>query len=340
MVVLSFNLAPMTLKKIAIVGTGIAGLSCAKQLIKAGHEVTLFEKSKGVGGRMSNRKYEQWQADHGAQYFTISHPKFVNEVSQWLEHDVAQTWHGKIVNYCNGNISEINRDRNRYVGTPTMTAPAKFLANNLTIQTSQTIIGIKKVNQYWQLVSEEYGLCPGVFDFLILAIPPIQAQKIMGKESASLTAFCQQAKMLPCWTLIAYFKEALTLPFDAAFVQDSIFSWIARDNSKPGRPTTNAWVAQANPDWSLQNLELPKIDAEKTLIDTFEQLCGTKSAFNQVHLWRYAKLETPITQNFAIDSNAQLGICGDWLRASKVEDAWLSGYFLGLELSGQKPASA
>ncbi len=331
---------PMTLKKIAIVGAGIAGLSCAKQLINAGHEVTLFEKSRGVGGRLSNRKYEQWQADHGAQYFTISHPQFVNEVNHWEANGVVQTWKGKIVNYCNGEISELDRERNRYVGIPTMTSPAKFLAKDFTIHASQTITEIRKVNHHWQLVSQENGLFDEVFDFLILAIPPIQAQKILDNASEPLSLICQQAKMLPCWTLLAYFNNPLAIPFDAAFVQESIFSWIARDNSKPDRPTTTAWVAQANPDWSLKNIELPKLEAQKILVDTFEKFCGVKSTFNQTHLWRYAKLETPITQNFAIDTNAQIGICGDWLRASKVEDAWLSGYLLGKELSGQETTSS
>ena len=37
-------------KKIAIVGSGPAGLACADQLNTAGHEVTVFEKDDRVGG--------------------------------------------------------------------------------------------------------------------------------------------------------------------------------------------------------------------------------------------------------------------------------------------------
>ena len=37
---------------IAIIGTGIAGLSAASALHKAGHAVHLFDKSRGSGGRM------------------------------------------------------------------------------------------------------------------------------------------------------------------------------------------------------------------------------------------------------------------------------------------------
>ena len=37
-------------KKVAVVGSGPAGLACAQQLARAGHEVTLFEKSDRFGG--------------------------------------------------------------------------------------------------------------------------------------------------------------------------------------------------------------------------------------------------------------------------------------------------
>ena len=37
-------------KKVAVVGSGPAGLACAQQLARAGHDVTLFEKSDRIGG--------------------------------------------------------------------------------------------------------------------------------------------------------------------------------------------------------------------------------------------------------------------------------------------------
>src|SRR3546814_8417159 len=37
-------------KKVAVVGSGPAGLACAQQLARAGHSVTVFEKSNRIGG--------------------------------------------------------------------------------------------------------------------------------------------------------------------------------------------------------------------------------------------------------------------------------------------------
>jgi glutamate synthase (NADPH/NADH) small chain len=46
------NFAPKTGKKIAVVGSGPAGMACAQQLARAGHDVHLFEKHAKAGGLM------------------------------------------------------------------------------------------------------------------------------------------------------------------------------------------------------------------------------------------------------------------------------------------------
>src|SRR4030088_1799795 len=42
--------AHRTGKKVAVVGSGPAGLACAQQLARAGHDVTIFEKNDRIGG--------------------------------------------------------------------------------------------------------------------------------------------------------------------------------------------------------------------------------------------------------------------------------------------------
>jgi glutamate synthase (NADPH/NADH) small chain len=54
-------------KKVAVVGSGPAGLACAQQLARAGHEVTVFEKNDRVGGLLRygipDFKMEKWLID-------------------------------------------------------------------------------------------------------------------------------------------------------------------------------------------------------------------------------------------------------------------------------------
>ena len=54
-------------KKVAVVGSGPAGLACAQQLARAGHAVTVFEKSDRIGGLLRygipDFKLEKFQID-------------------------------------------------------------------------------------------------------------------------------------------------------------------------------------------------------------------------------------------------------------------------------------
>jgi NADPH-dependent 2,4-dienoyl-CoA reductase/sulfur reductase-like enzyme len=78
--------------RFAVIGAGIAGLSCATVLQQAGLRVSLFDKSNGPAGRMSTRRGDGWQCDHGAQYFTARDPEFRAEVTRWVEAGVAGLW--------------------------------------------------------------------------------------------------------------------------------------------------------------------------------------------------------------------------------------------------------
>jgi oxygen-dependent protoporphyrinogen oxidase len=59
---------PSPRKKIAVIGAGIAGLTCAYELQKAGHEVIVYEKGNQVGGRMASRTTNNYIFDIGADH--------------------------------------------------------------------------------------------------------------------------------------------------------------------------------------------------------------------------------------------------------------------------------
>ena len=54
--------------KVLVVGAGISGCICARRLSDLGHEVTVVEKGRGVGGRMSTRRMNGARIDHGLNF--------------------------------------------------------------------------------------------------------------------------------------------------------------------------------------------------------------------------------------------------------------------------------
>ncbi len=315
----------MTTQHIAIIGAGIAGLSCATTLQQAGHSVQLFDKSRGVGGRLSTRRSELWQCDHGAQYFTAKDAAFRQQVSDWLETGIAALWEPEIKVYTAGIWTAVQGSVQRYVGTPGMSAPMRALATPLKVQTSTTIEQLTHTPDGWQLSSAEHGLLVQNFSQVVIAVPPLQATAILGENSNPLKAVAQSIVMQPCWTVMMQFNVPLALPFEAAFINTGPLSWVARNSSKPARSGLETWVMHATPAWTQAHLEQTAQEAGPELIQAFQTLGGRAPETWSAHRWRYASSETNIDLASVWDPQAGLGLCGDWLNGGRVEGGWLSG---------------
>ncbi|MDH3473835.1 MAG: NAD(P)-binding protein [Rhodospirillales bacterium] len=50
------NLHGSSKARIAVIGSGMAGIGCAKNLKQHGFHPTIFEKSRGLGGRLVTRR--------------------------------------------------------------------------------------------------------------------------------------------------------------------------------------------------------------------------------------------------------------------------------------------
>ncbi len=57
--------------RVVIVGAGASGLAAGRRLAGAGHEVVVYEKSRGYGGRAATRRTHDCVFDHGAQYLKL-----------------------------------------------------------------------------------------------------------------------------------------------------------------------------------------------------------------------------------------------------------------------------
>ncbi|HCS18358.1 MAG TPA: NAD/FAD-dependent oxidoreductase [Erythrobacter sp.] len=130
--------------QIAIVGAGMAGLSCATRLAALGHDVALFDKGRGPGGRMATRRVEadgtMLRFDHGAQYFTARDPRFVEQVARWEREGVVARWDAA--------------GEDAWVGTPAMNAPIKAMAGRHDVQFGTRIEQLLRDGDGWQLDGE------------------------------------------------------------------------------------------------------------------------------------------------------------------------------------------
>lgn len=311
--------------RIAVVGAGIAGLACADALIEAGFAVSLVDKSRGPSGRMSTRRGDDWQCDHGAQYFTARSPEFRAEVARWQAAGVAAVWPLRLHVIDAGGGRQADEPLERFVGVPRMTAPARFLAEHLGPRLGTTIRRLERAPGGWRLESKEQGWLDERFDAVVLAVPAPQAVPLLQQQAPALAALCSQAVMRGCWAAMLRYEGPVDLPFDGAFVNAGPLRWVARDNSKPGRSGRETWLLHAASDWSEAHLEDDADGVADALIEAFRRLGAPAPRAWTTHRWRYADTEPALDEVCFWRAEQGLGLCGDWLNGGKVEGAWSSG---------------
>ena len=147
-------------------------------------------------------------------------------------------------------------------------------------------------------------------------------------SSDLLAARAAEARLAPCWSVMAGFDARLETPLDGVFVVGRPVSWAARDASKPGRPAGERWIVHGHWQWSTDHLEdEPGEVADALLASFFEalDLAPRAPAFRATHRWRYALPVGPLSEDALFDAATGLGACGDWCNGPRVEGAWLSG---------------
>lgn len=340
--------------RVAIIGAGMAGLSCATALNNAGVQVKVFEKSRGVSGRLSTRQNDEWQCDHGAQYFTARDARFYAEVQRWINHGVAQIWQPSLKVFDGKTFvsKETDASNTRYVGYPQNNAPAKFLAKSLDVVTETTVIGIHKRAGKWLINTMEHGVYADDFDDVVLAIPAPQAAILLKNTASHLLSVCDAVVMRPCFALMLRYEQRIPCQFDGLFIQSGILSWAARDSAKPGRKEAfdraiEVWVLHAGAEWSAIHVNEDKETIAQAMHAEFNRLMKldapvTSSAYaltppisHSLHRWLYADSEQYLSNIFEYDIVERIGVCGDWVNGGKVQGAWLSGLELANKLMSE-----
>ncbi|MBX2820986.1 MAG: FAD-dependent oxidoreductase [Rhodothermaceae bacterium] len=330
--------------RVAIIGAGVAGLAAARSLQNNGINVTLFDKSRGPGGRMATRRIDDLAFDHGAQYFTVRDDRFRRQVHLWLQEGIVKEWRGSIGSVKNGTVQKKSVSTVRYVGAPRMSAITRSMSARLDIKFKTRIIDSHFDGSHWE-ITDENQMTYGSYDALVITTPPTQALPFLD-QSPALKREIECIIMQPCWAVMASFNRPLPLSSDGLFVEDSPLSWICRNNSKPGRPESESWVLHGSPEWSSDHLEKKPDEILPLLLTAFFEATGLKSVkpdFAKAHRWRYALAENPLTQEYFWDEENRLAVCGDWCNGSRIEGAYLSGVSAAGRLAGlpdalQKPA--
>ncbi len=290
-----------------IIGSGMAGLACARRLADAGQAPIVLDKGRGIGGRVATRREGAMQFDHGAQFVNAHSAEFAAalanlSVSDWQD----------------------GTGRTHSVGVAGMSAIPKALGAGLDIRQKSPVTRLHQDGDGWVLELENGSLRASR---VVVTVPAPQVAGLLGADHP-LVAQLASVRLAPCLTLMA--AVAAPPPFVTLKNPDDPLSWIALDSSKPDRPRGSGalWVAQANEAFSVAHLEKTPEDIAALMLPLLCERLGVtpdRVAHAAAHRWRYARVTQALGQPFVRSADGTLYLGGDWCIGPRVEAAWTSG---------------
>lgn len=332
---------------VVVVGAGVAGLACARQLRRAGLEVLVLEKSVGLGGRMATRRVEHAgqtvPVDHGVQYLTADSDSFYRWLKELLGLGLLREWTRSLHLLDREGLrpEDSNAEKPRYICPQGMTTLAKQLATSLSIHTQTRVVGLRPLATTWQLQAEN-GQCYEAAA-VVMAIPAPQLLPLLQEgipPADNLLSLPGSAAYQPCIAVLAGYSKSTPLPpwKGIKCLQDPMLAWLALDSSKRLQPLPPLVVLHGGAEWSSRYLDAGPAELEKAgreLLDHAAKRLDPWLAspqWMQVHRWRYAfPMETIGLASLGTHVPAGAGkglplVCaGDWCAGERVEGAWLSG---------------
>ena len=303
--------------RVAVVGAGIAGISCARGLLAAGHDVVVLDRGRVPGGRMASRRFDGRYVDTGASYFTVSSPDFAEVVADWESRGLARPWTTTFALYDGGW-------RDPKTGPVRWSAPGGL--RSLVADLSAGVEVRQSVHVEHVTASSVDG---EAFDAVVLAMPDPQALPLLDASLAAEREVLSGRAWDPALVLVARWATR-AWDWDGVFVHGSdVVEWLADDGSRRGDGAP-VLTAHSTPAFAASRLAVPADAADELVAGVVALGLPAPEEVLRVQRWTFAK---PVGARDDLFHLGAVGLCGDGWGSSKVETAWRSGAALATALA-------
>ena len=308
---------------VIVVGAGISGVACARELTAAGLPVRVLDRGRRPGGRMAVRTVDGHAVDLGASYFTVGEPAFAAVVEDWRRRGLARPWTDTFHLAGPSGLEGTKRGPARWAATHGLRSLVEDLAQGLDVVSGRTAerVGAGQVD------GEPASA-------VVLAMPDPQARRLLGAFPLAETAYT------PALVLAAGFAERSWPELDVVFVHDDdTLTFVADDGRRRGDGVA-VLVAHSTAELARAHLDDPAA-AATTMLASVSRLIGVRAQplWSFVHRWTFAQPAATREQPWHLGDDL-VGLCGDgWSTRPRVEAAYESGRTLGLELASRLGAS-
>lgn len=296
--------------KIAIIGAGFSGCNLYNNLKEKYEDITIFEKSRGVGGRLSTKYVEDKFIDHGTSSLIP-----ITDDLKFFCLDLAK----------NG-ILKAKYDE--FIPKNGINSICKFLINEKDLQTNTKIIKAKNSNNKW-ILEDENNVIYNDFDLLFIAIPAPQITQIKIELPDDFKEKLSRIKYDSIFSLILYSNENIKLNENNIYENIDVKS-IINNSKKYLYKDFTSYVIHSSKEFANCVNEKNKEEIYDIFLDNFDDKIKEElKEFTLIpHLWKYALSKNSLDMPYFLNENKNLGICGDYFNYSNIEASLLSSELL------------
>ncbi|MFA9238767.1 MAG: NAD(P)-binding protein [Candidatus Paceibacteria bacterium] len=296
--------------KIAIIGAGFSGCNLYNNLKEKYEDITIFEKSRGVGGRLSTKYVDDKFIDHA----TSSLIPITDDLKMFCL-DLAK----------NGVVKA---KYDEFIPKNGINQICKFLIDEKDLIKNTKIAKAQNIDNKWILEDKNYNIYEG-FDLLFITIPAPQILQMKIELQNDFKEKLSHIKYDSIFSLILHSNKDIKLDKSLLYENPDIKN-IINNSIKYLYKDFSSYIIHSTKEFANCINEKSKEEICEIFLDNFDD--ETKEKFERFtiipHLWKYAFAKTSLDMPYFLNEEKNLGICGDYFNHSNMEAALLSSELL------------
>jgi len=320
--------------RIAIIGAGVAGLTAAYGLRTQPVERTVFEKSRGYGGRAATRGRYGCRYDHGAPFFAAPTRRVRDLIRAHLPTEQLTEIGRPVGAFDDDGILRGRREEPaggpRWTYTHGVSTLGKLLARagRPDVRRDTRVERLRRKGDRWA-VQTETGTLHEPYDVVVLTPPAPQTAAILKRSELNAAPFpalhsaVESVGYVPQFAYVLAYDRPLSRPAPYhGFVSrdpEHPLSWIGFEHDKPGHVPagTQLLVLHTAPAWTQPRVDrepasfLPEVTtrAESILSTSLRQ-----PRWVDAQRWRYARPTAALPDEArALGEEVGLYFAGDYV---------------------------